>query len=192
MERRILKRDEIAGFLLMNDGSYEILLQGNEGDSIGQSAATMNALLELDSQKEGTTAKLLDFGLTVPPRKTKLVNMLILLTVMLAGMLISLGIVEEKQDNTVNAINVTPVSQNIFIMGKSLIGGIVALTGIAALFITGYYDINWLLIILVGLSSTILTMVIGFVQGIGSDDIIEAATGMEIDDVVYGRFHRCV
>ncbi len=107
--------------------------------------------------------------------------MLISMIIMLSGMLIAISIVGEKADNTISAITVTPVSQNSYIIGKSMMGGFVALTAIiASLFITGYYDINWAMIILVALSSLILSMVVGFVQGIASDDIIEASANVKM------------
>lgn len=181
LERRIMKRDEIAGIVPLKEGAYEILLQGNESEGARRAASYLNALYELGARKEDTTAELLDFGHPVHPLKSKLVNMLILMTIMLTGMLIALGIVEEKQDNTISAINVTPVSKTMFIAGKSLIGGITALAGIVlSLLITGYYDINWFLLLLVGFSSMILTMAMGFVQGLDSDDIIEAAANVKM------------
>jgi len=110
-----------------------------------------------------------------------LVIMLISLTIMLSGMLISLGIVEEKTENTINAINVTPISQNAFIIGKSLLGGIVTMISIIfALFITGFYEINWFMLLLVAFSSLVLSMLIGFIQGLTSDDVIEAAAGVKM------------
>ncbi len=181
LERRILKRDEIAGFIPQPDGTYQIILQGNESVATEQMARAFSALYQLEATKAETTAQVLNFGLTVPPVKTKLVNMLILLTIMLSGMLIALGIVEEKQDNTVHAIQVTPVSQNTFILGKSLIGGLVTLGGIVgALLITGYYGVNWAMILLVGLTSMLLSLLVGFLQGLNSNDIIEAAAGVKM------------
>lgn len=181
LERRVLKRDEVTGFLLQPDGSYTIIAQGNESEFVIEAARTYNALYELGSTPEETTAQMLDFGLSVPPLKTKLVNMLILMTVMLSGMLIALGIVEEKQSDTISAINVTPVSQNEFILGKSLIGGMTTLLGIViAVLITGYVTINWVMILLVGFMSMLLSLVIGFLQGLNSDDIIEAAAGVKM------------
>ncbi len=181
LERRILKRDEIAGFLPQPDDTYQIILQGNESVATEQMTKTFSALYQLGATKAETTAEVLDFGLTVPPLKTKLVNMLILLTIMLSGMLIALGIVEEKQDNTVHAIQVTPVSQNTFILGKSLIGGLMTLGGIVgALLITGYYGVNWAMILLVGLTSMLLSLLVGFLQGLNSNDIIEAAAGVKM------------
>ena len=62
--------------------------------------------------------------------------MLLLMTPMLAGMLIALNIVEEKADKTVSAINVTPTSRNMFILGKSMMGIVFAVvTSVACIFI---------------------------------------------------------
>jgi ABC-type Na+ efflux pump permease subunit len=107
--------------------------------------------------------------------------MLISMTIMLSGMLIAISIVGEKADNTINAINVTPVSQTAFVAGKSLMGGLIALISIVvSLFVTGYYDINWIMIIMVGLSSLMLSLIVGFVQGLASDDVIEAAANVKM------------
>jgi ABC-type multidrug transport system permease subunit len=180
LERRVLKRDDVPG-IVSTGNSYELIVEGNEDPSSVNLAEAMNALYELGATKNNTTAKMLSFEKSVPPLKTKLVNMLILMVIMLSGMIISLGIVEEKSDNTISAMNVSPVSQNSFIIGKSLLGSSVALGSIIiSLLILGYYDINWFMIILVGLTTMILTFVIGFLQGINSNDVIEASAGVKM------------
>ena len=180
LKRRVNKRDHVVGIVPLGQG-YEILVEGNEDQQTIDTAVAMNTFYELGATRENTTAEILDFGKTVPPLKTKLTNMLILLMIMLSGMIIALGIVEEKTDNTISAMNVTPVSQNAFIVGKSLLGGIVAMASIIiALVILGYYDINWMMIILVGFTSMILSFVVGFIQGLASTDVIGAAGGVKI------------
>jgi len=180
LERRVEKRDDIAA-IAPNGNSYEIILQGNESEIVEDYAVLLNTYYELGSTKEETTAQLISFGRTVPPVKTMLVNILILMTIMLAGMLIAISIVEEKAENTINAINVTPISQTAFVVGKSLFGGTVAMLGIiGAVLITGFYDINWLMIVLVGLTSMILSLVVGFLQGLSSEDIMEAAGSVKL------------
>lgn len=180
LERRINKRDDIAG-LIPKDDSYEVVLQGDEHEMVEKYAVLLQTLYDTDASAENTTAEIMSFEHTVPPLKTKLTNMLISLTVMLAGMLIAISIVTEKAENTINAINVTPVSQTGFVVGKSLLGGLVAMVSIiASVIITGYYDINWLMIILVGLTSLLLSFIIGFLQGLTSDDIIEAAANVKM------------
>lgn len=178
--KRVEKRDDIVAMVPKGDG-YEIILQGNEPEVVESYATSLSALYELGSTIEETTATMYSFGRTVPPIKTMLVNMLISMIIMLAGMLIAISIVGEKADNTINAINVTPVSQTEFVMGKTLMGGGIALVSIIiALFITGYYDINWFMIILVGISSMALSLIVGFLQGLASDDVIEAATNVKL------------
>jgi ABC-2 type transport system permease protein len=180
LERRVEKRDDIAA-IVPSGHSYEIILQGNESEMVEEYALQLNALYELGATEEETTAQLISFGRTVPPLKAKLVNMLIAMIIMLAGMLISISIVEEKTGNTINAINVTPISQTGFVIGKSLLGGVSALLGIiGAVLITGFYDINWLMIVLVGLTSMILSFIIGFLQGLSSADVMEAAGGVKL------------
>ena len=179
LERRVEKRDDIVAIAPTN--SYEIILQGNELEIVEEYAVQLNTLYELGATKEETTAQLISFGRTVPPLKTMLVVMLISMTIMLAGMLIAMGIVEEKAENTINAINVTPISQTGFVIGKSLLGGGAAMLGIiGAVLITGFYDINWFMIVLVGLTSMLLSLIIGFLQGLSSADVIEAAGSVKL------------
>ena len=180
LERRVEKRDDTVA-IAPTGHSYEIILQGNESETVEEYAVQLNTLYELGATEEETTAQLISFGRTTPPLKTMLVVMLISMTIMLAGMLIAMGIVEEKAENTINAINVTPVSQTGFVIGKSLLGGTAALLGIiGAVLITGFYDINWFMIVLVGLTSMILSLVIGFLQGLSSGDVIEAAGNVKL------------
>ena len=177
---RVTGRDDVAAILPRAEG-YEIILQGNEPDVVENYAKALNALYELGSTKSETTASMYSFGHTVSPVRTMIVNMLISMIVMLSGMLIAISIVGEKMDNTINAINVSPAPQTAFVAGKSMMGGFIAMLSIiVSLLITGYWDINWLMIILVGLSSLILSLVVGFVQGLASDDVIEAATNVKM------------
>jgi len=180
IEERVRKRDDTGGIIPLN-GEYEIILQGNENTAVSDYIAALNALYELDASVEDSNTIIKSFGYTVPPVKTKLVNMLILLSVMLTGMLISITIVEEKADNTINAVNVTPISQTAFIFGKSLLGGSVLLFSIIiSLIITGYSDINWIMILMVGFTSMLLSLIVGFLQGITSKDIMEAAGSVKL------------
>ena len=180
LERRVAKRDDIAA-IAPNGHSYEIILEGNESEMVEEYVVLLNALYELGSTEEDTTARLASFGRTVPPLKAKLVNMLILMTIMLAGMLIAISIVEEKATNTINAINVTPVSQTAFVVWKSLLGSMAAMLGIiGAVLITGFYDINWFMIVLVGLTSMFLSLVVGFLQGLSSEDVMEASGSVKL------------
>jgi len=180
VEDRVRSRDDVVG-VLPKDNGYYIMTQGNEPESIVGYAKLLNVLYESDVQLEDARSEIIEFGRTVPPLKKMLVNVLLLLISMLAGMLIAMNILEEKVDNTVSAINVTPTSRKAFILGKSFTGMFVALfSSIACLLITGFYDINLGQAALVVFSSTILSLLIGFIQGLNSEDVMEAAGSVKL------------
>jgi len=180
VEDRVRSRDDVVG-ILPKDNGYYIMTQGNESELVLEYAKLLNVLYESDVQLEDARSEIIEFGRTVPPLKKMLVNMLLLLISMLAGMLIAMNILEEKMDQTVSAINVTPTSRSAFILGKSFTGMFVALfSSIACLLITGFYNVNLGQAALVVFSSTILSLLIGFIQGINSDDVMEAAGSVKL------------
>ncbi len=180
IEDRVNERDDVVG-VLPKDNGYYIMTQGNEPESVLEYAKLLNVLYESDVQLEDARSEIIEFGRTVPPLKKMLVNVLLLLISMLAGMLIAMNILEEKVDNTVSAVNVTPTSRRVFILGKGLTGMFVALlSSIAVLLITGFYTVNLGQAVLVIFSSTILSLLIGFIQGLNSDDVMEAASSVKL------------
>ncbi len=180
IEDRVNERDDVVG-VLPKDNGYYIMTQGNEPESVLEYAKLLNVLYESDVQLEDARSEIIEFGRTVPPLKKMLVNVLLLLISMLAGMLIAMNILEEKVDNTVSAVNVTPASRRVFILGKGLTGMFVALlSSIAVLLITGFYTVNLGQAVLVIFSSTILSLLIGFIQGLNSDDVMEAASSVKL------------
>ncbi len=180
VEDRVRSRDDIIG-ILAKDNGYYIMTQGNEPESVIEYARLLNVLYESDIQLEDARSEIIEFGRTVPPLKKMLVNILLLFISMLAGMLIAMNILEEKMDQTVNVINVTLTLRIAFILGKSLTGMFVALlSSIAVLLITGFYDINLGQAVLVVFSSTILSLLIGFIQGLNSSDVMEAAGSVKL------------
>lgn len=180
IRNRVLKRDNIIGIVPDAEGYY-ILTQGNEPEYLVEFAKYLNTYYELDVQIEDTNAEIIEFGRTEPPLKKLLVNIAIILTSILGGMLIAVNIVEEKADRTIKAINLSPVSRNAFILGKSMIGLLLPIFGtIAILLITGFYDINIGQVILIVFVSTLLSLLVGFIEGINNDDIMSAAGSIKL------------
>ena len=180
VEDRVRARDDVVG-ILPKDNGYYIMTQGNESEMVIEYAKLLNVLYESDIQLEDARSEIIEFGRTVPPMKKRLVNMLLLMISMLAGMIIAMNILEEKTDNTVSAINVTPASRSAFILGKILTGMTIALfSSIACLLITGFYNVNLGQAALVVFSTTILSLLIGFIQGINSNDAMEAAGSVKL------------
>jgi len=177
---RVEDRDNILGVIPDGDSSY-ILAQGNEPDSVMEFAKMLNAFHFLDLDVSETTAKFESFGRTEPPLKKMLVNIMLLMISVLAGMMIAINIVEEKMDNTVSAINVSPISRIGFILGKSMMGIFLAVYGsIALVWITGYRNVNIGQMILAILSVTLLSILVGFIEGLANDDVMNAAAGIKM------------
>lgn len=178
--KRVQERDNIVAILPEGDGYY-ILAQGNEPESIVEFTKLLKTFVELDVNVQNSSAAIESFGRTEPPLKKMLVNLSILFASVLGGMMISINIVEEKSDNTVSAINVTPISRTGFILGKSGIGVFLAVYGaVAILWITGYGDVNIGQLLVAMVSVTVLSLLVGFIQGINNDDVMNAAAGIKL------------
>lgn len=175
LEARVMKRDNFVGIVGESSDSY-ILLQGNEPNEVVEYAQMLKTFFEYDRQPEDSTVTIKEFGVKTPPVKMLWANMGILLMTLLAGMLISLNIVEEKMDNTVSAVNVTPVSRMIWIISKSLIGILLALVGcVAMVLIIGVAgNVNFVQLLIFVLVSSLISIMIGFLEGLNSDDVMTA------------------
>ncbi len=180
IRERVEKRDAVIGIIAENDG-YFIMTQGNEAKEVVDYAKLLNSFYELDIKIEDSNSELIEFGRTVPPLKKTLVNVSLLFISILGGMLIALNIVEEKVDNTLSAINLTPTSRMTFVLGKSAMGILFSVFGsIALIFITGFGGINILQLLLVILITSILSILVGFIQGLTNKDIISAASSIKL------------
>lgn len=102
VERRVMQRDSVLG-IVWEDGRAVILAQGNETESALEYTKLINALYESGAEPDETKAEIVDFKRTTPPLKSLMVNVMLLMSAVLAGMLISLNIVEEKMDRSVRA-----------------------------------------------------------------------------------------
>lgn len=180
IRKRVEKRDNIIG-ILSEDGNDYLMTQGNESERIVDYAKMLKSFYELDISIEDSNGELIEFGRTVSPLKKILVNSAILLISILGGMLIALNIVEEKVDNTISAINLTPSSRKTFLLGKSIMGLLLSIFGsLALILITGFGKINMLQLFLVIFTTSLLSTLVGFIQGLTNEDIISAAASLKL------------
>jgi len=101
---------------------------------------------------------------------------------LLAGMLISLNIVDEKMDNTISAINVAPISRTAWIFGKSLIGIFMSLVGcVAMVWIMGVAsNVNFAMFLIFVSLASLISIMIGFLEGLNSDDVMTAVASTKM------------
>ncbi len=180
LEERVKRRDDIVA--IVPDGDrYYIMAQGNENEIVVEHVKFFKTLFEEGRTVEDSTATIHDFGVKVPPTKKMWGNVSILFTSLLAGMIIALNIVEEKMENTVSAINVTPISRKAFVFGKCMMGVLLALIGsVALVFILGFWGVNLGQLIIILLASTLISVLIGLIEGITSDDVMTAVGNVKM------------
>ncbi len=180
LEERVTERDSVLG-VVKEAGEYIILAQGNEPETVLEYTKLIKALYEKGSKLENSRTEIVELGRKIPQFKKLMVNSLLLLNTVLAGMIIALNILEEKTDHTMSAVNVSPVSRTAFILGKSLTGVVYALVlTISCIYITGFYEVDILKVLLIVLATTVLSMMIGFLQGVNSSDVMEAAGSVKL------------
>lgn len=181
VENRVRKRDNIVGLLPGEGEDYFILTQGNEPDFIVDYVRNLTAFDHFDISMADSMAEIVDYGREIPPLKKIMVNTSIIFTSVLGGMIIALNIVEEKTDNTISAIHLSPVSRMAFIAGKSMIGVVVPVVGtLLILIITGFRSINYFHAILMVATSCIISILVGFIEGVNNDDVMNAAGNMKM------------
>lgn len=180
LEERILRRDEVFGYIRDGD-TYRIVRQGNEMDALVDYAKLMLVFYEEDVQIEDSTSTIHDFGRDVPPLKKLLTAIFMMFTSVLGGMIIAINIIEEKNDRTIRAIHLSPVSRNAFILGKSLMGAALAFIGsVVLLLIVGFTDINWGQMFVLILMSMVISILFGFIQGINNNSVMDAAGSVKM------------
>jgi ABC-type multidrug transport system permease subunit len=180
IEERVNRRDEVFG-VVSNGESYMIIEQGNETKGLVDFAKALVVFEDLGLDGSDSNSTIHSFGKTVPPLKQLLVIMALFFSVILGGMLISFNIIEEKVDRTVRAIHLSTVSRNMFVFGKSIMGVFLPIYGtVVIVIVTGFSEINWGMLALLILSSAIISMLVGFFQGIINDDVISAAASVKM------------
>jgi len=181
IEDRVAKRDNIVAVLPNQKDEYFILKQGNEPDYIIDYVRNLTAFDHYKIGMEDSIADIEDYGRDIPPLKKLMVNIAMMFSSILGGMIIALNIVEEKNDNTISAIHLSPVSRIGFIAGKSIIGIIVPMIGtLLILIITGFRDINFFHAFIMVATSCIISILVGFIEGINNDDVMNAAGNMKM------------
>ena len=182
VEERVLRRDEVFGIATGENGPV-LVTQGNETQT---SVSTARLLLALAETGGNPAASQADFGFysfrdETPPLKRAFSVTLLLMISVVTAMLISLGLVDEKADQTIKAAAVTPMPQAAYVLSKSLIGVLSLLVSSAAsLLILGITDVSIGQIALMIVADALISIIVAFVIGLASTDFIEAAGSVKM------------
>jgi ABC-2 type transport system permease protein len=179
VKKRILDTDDVFGLVKEIDG-YNILQQGNETKGTVEILDFIVNSYENEDLEIPVDFKISDIGWKLSPLKQYGANLLIVFMSVLSGMVILINIVEEKQDNTLSAINVSPITRIEYIIGKGLLGFILPIIhAFGILGILRFPGINYWMITVVTLSIALISIIVGFVIGVMNDNPLSAIASMK-------------
>lgn len=177
---RVGRLDDIYG-LSMENGDYLIHRQGNE-------KVEMQELLQmaLDTRDHselltGVAVNVSDVGWILSPVKRYGGNLLAVFITVFGAMVLMINLVEEKQENTLAAMNVAPVERYEYVAGKSILGFLLPVIHVLGiLMILNYGAIDYAKAAVVILALAVTSVIVGFAIGIRTDNVIGAISGMKM------------
>lgn len=180
MKERVLRMDDVYGVVTTDDG-FQVVRQGNE---VGDTHEALTVLLDRFAYEEPVDlpVKVIfsDLGWEMSPLKLYGGTLIIIFTTVLGGMMILLNLVEEKMSNTLSAVNVSPISRIQFVIGKGLLGFLLALFGsLVAVLILGFGAIRYDMLLVSLVSIAFISMIIGFSIGVVNNEPIAAIASMK-------------
>ncbi|MBN1776572.1 MAG: ABC transporter permease [Clostridiales bacterium] len=182
VNERVMRRDEVIGLTQGKTGPI-LVRQGNETENTMTIAKVLTAMAVTGAtggEASGSFGFLSFRDETSPLKRALSITLLIMISV-ITSMLISMGLVDEKNDQTIKAANVTPMKQSVYVLSKSLIGVLALLfTSVITLFILGITDINWVQILIMIFVNAMISIIVAFVIGLASTDYIEAASSVKM------------
>ena len=183
IEQRVERRDEVIGVTKEGE-DLMIIAQGNESEQSLKMAQIINALYHLDLLNEDEIDSRLScysFNETIPGLKRALAVTILLMTTIVSAMVIALGLVDEKNDKTIRAANVTPMSQTAYALSKCIIGLLLlAVTEVINIFVLGITDINYGQMACMIFAVSFISIIVSFSIGLSSTDFIEAAASIKM------------
>lgn len=183
IEKRVSKRDEVLGIVKEGE-NLKIIAEGNETDESLKLAQILNALYHLDlldAKEVESRLSFYSFNESIPGLKRALAVTILLMTTIVSAMVIALGLVDEKNDKTIRAANVTPMSQTAYVLSKSIIGILLLfVTEVINLAVLGLFDINFGQMLLMIFAVSLISIIVSFSIGLSSTDFIEAAASIKM------------
>ena len=177
---RVLDLDDVYGVLKKGDG-YEVVAQGNEKINLQETVRLLLDGLKNRNLEAPVEVSVTDVGWKLSPIKQFGGGLLVVFISVFGGMIIMINLVEEKQENTLLAMNVSPVTRPQYLMGKALLGFLIPLIHVMGiLLILDYGDINYLMAGVMTLSIALISVIMGFAIGVNSDNILAAISGMKM------------
>jgi ABC-2 type transport system permease protein len=180
VKKRVQDTDDIFGLVKSTDQHSTIFQQGNESQGTVEILEYIVDSYENKDFKIPIEVKISDIGWKISPLKQYGANFMLLFMSVLGGMIILINIVEEKQYNTLSAVNVSPITRVEFVIGKGLLGFLLPIiNSFVILGILRFPGINYIMVTVVTISIALISIIIGFVIGVMNDNPLSAISSMK-------------
>lgn len=178
IEERVNKIDDIIGITRNPEGRYIVILEGNEKESSKYIAQQI--LNKLQGKTTDIFISFRDIGVHISSIAVYGASSIIIMAIILSGMVIGLNIVEEKESQTISALNVSPMGKMEFIVGKSLIGLFLpVIETLIIIWILGITETNTGMLLIMTVTSSFVAIILGFLMGVLSSNQIAAIANMK-------------
>lgn len=179
VNKRVNDTDDCFG--LVRDGdNYNIIQQGNELEGTVEILDYIVNSYENQDIEVPVKVNISDVGWKLSPLKQHGGNLIIIFVTVFGGMIILINLVEEKHENTLSAVNVSPIKKYEYIIGKGLLGFVVPIIhAFGILGILNFGSIDYYMVSIVIISVAMISVVVGFSLGVTNDNVIGAAAGMK-------------
>lgn len=177
VEERVKGLGDIEGLYRQSEGEYVIIQEGNEKEML------ISYILEDYYYDEDFNMDIItsDIGYSLSPIASIGSISVIITAILLSGMFIGLSIIEDKEQKTLAALNVTPMSKSEYIIGKSSLGLFLSIINtLLVLWIFNLMNINIYQVMLLSITSYGLALVFGFFMGVTSSNQTEGIATAKI------------
>lgn len=180
VNKRVEDTDDIFGLVKEGD-HYTIIQQGNEATGTIDLLDHIVNSFENQDLEAPVEVNVSDVGWKLSPIKQFGGSLLIIFVSVFGGMIILINLVEEKQEKTLTAVNVTSIKRIEYVLGKGMLGFIVPIIhAFGMLAILNYGSINYFMVSIVILSIAMISVLIGFLIGVTNDNILGAIGSMKM------------
>lgn len=179
--KRVKATDDLFGIVPQADGGYELIAAGNELTGTSEMVQSVLIAWQNPDLEPPVELKISDMGWELSLLARFGTNFLVVFMSVFGGMIVMLNLVEEKQYNTMAAINVSAIRRWEYVLGKALPGLILPiLHAFAVLVIMGFTEVDYLQVAVVAFAIALISMIIGFVVGVYQSEPIGAVASMKI------------
>ncbi|AKI97783.1 ABC transporter permease [Kosmotoga pacifica] len=176
---RIEEYDDFLG-IRMESGEITLIAQGNESKEL-LSLASEILVQSFNPSGDSFTVGESELGRKLPPLSLYGFVLVILGSFLFGGMIIGFNIIEEKEQETLKALRVTPMRTFDFITGRSLIGFLAPIFhAFVVVWILGISNFNPLMLLVITISGSVIGVVFGFWIGVISTNQMNGIANMKI------------